>query len=132
MKGLFKYRTQHPQYIINYTRRHFIIYYMPFVIDLYSPLYLYESKGLFKLLHIFKISSYFYSIVLTYTFIGMVRNKLMYYRMSICSIFYTVVAIHSTVYKIIRLAFGNNCITYICQVESFYTIYHKISSILAI
>ena len=48
-------------------------------------------------------SSYFYSIVLTYTFIGMVRNKLMYYRMSICSIFYTVVAIHSTVYKIIRL-----------------------------
>ena len=33
----------------------------------------------------------------------MVRNKLMYYRMSICSIFYTVVAIHSTVYKIIRL-----------------------------
>ena len=79
---------------------------MPFLIDLYSSLYLYEGKGLFKLLHIFKISSYsnyFYEIVLTYTFIGMVRNKLMYYRISICSIFYTVVAIHSTVYKIIRL-----------------------------
>ena len=76
------------------------LYYMSFHYILHAVCH----RFILTIVSIWKESSFliviYFRNVLTYTFIGMVRNKLMYYEMSICSIFY---AIHSIVYKIIRL-----------------------------